>query len=296
MDELIGALRTVVAVTATPYDTHGLLDEAGVTRLVRRLVDGGVTAITPNGNTGEFYSLSLDEADRVVELTMAAAGNAVMVPGVGHAATVAAEMARRATDLGARAVMVHQPVHPYRSAAGWLDYHRRIAEAVPSTGIVVYLRDPSIRAATIAELADTCPNLVAVKYAVPDPLALADAVAAVGEDRLAWLCGLAEPWAPYFWTSGARGFTSGLANVQPLVSLRLLSALRAGDTDGAMAVWRLIRPFEDLRARDGSAHNVSAVKEALAQLDLANRTVRPPISELDADDRALVARVLKTWA
>lgn len=295
MDELIGALRTVVAVTATPFDRRGPLDEAGVTRLVRRLVDGGITAITPNGNTGEFYSIALDEAARIVELTMAAAGDAVVVPGVGYAAGVAAAMARRAADLGARAVMVHQPVHPYRSAAGWLDYHRQIAESVPSTGIVVYLRDPSIRAATLAELADTCPNLVAVKYAVPDPLALADSVAAVGEQRLAWLCGLAEPWAPYFWTSGARGFTSGLANIAPSVSLRLLSALRDGDTAEAMAVWRLIRPFEDLRARDGSAHNVSAVKEALAQLGLANRTVRPPISELDAADRSLVAGVLKTW-
>jgi hypothetical protein len=37
-----------------------------------------------------------------------------------------------------------------------------------------------------------------------------------------------------------------------------------------------IRVFEELRADDASADNVSVVKEALAQLGLAPRAVRPP--------------------
>jgi 4-hydroxy-tetrahydrodipicolinate synthase len=295
VDDLKDALRTVVAVTATPFDPSGDLDEKALTRVVRRVVDGGVTAVTPNGNTGEFYSLAPAELDRALELTVAAAGDALVVPGVGHAADTAAAMARRAADLGARAVMVHQPVHPYQSQVGWVDYHRRIAEAVPELGVVAYLRNPRITGAALADLAAACPNFVAVKYAVPDPTALADAVAAVGEGRLAWVCGLAEPWAPFFWTAGARGFTSGLANVLPRLSLDLLVALRAGDTTTAMALWHAIRPFENLRARDGNAANVSAVKEALAQLDVAGRTVRPPVSELTESDRALVSRLLAGW-
>jgi 4-hydroxy-tetrahydrodipicolinate synthase len=295
VDELKDALRTVVAVTATPFDAAGALDEKALTRVVRRVVDGGITAITPNGNTGEFYSLTPAEADRALEVALAAAGGALVVPGVGHAAEVAAGMARRAAELGAPAVMVHQPVHPYQSSAGWVDYHRRIADAVPGTGIVAYLRNPAITGAALAALAAACPNFVAVKYAVPDPTALADAVAAVDDNRLTWVCGLAEPWAPFFWTAGARGFTSGLANVLPRLSLDLLAALRAGDDAAAMALWRSIRPFEDLRARDGNANNVSAVKEALAQLDVAGRTVRPPVSDLADADRALVTRLLTSW-
>jgi 4-hydroxy-tetrahydrodipicolinate synthase len=192
-------------------------------------------------------------------------------------------------------VMVHQPVHPYQSAAGWVDYHRRVADAVPGTGVVAYLRNPAITGAALAELAAACPNFVAVKYAVPDPTALADAIAAVGQGRLTWVCGLAEPWAPFFWTAGARGFTSGLANVLPRLSLDLLAALRSGDGNTAMALWHAIRPFENLRARDGNAANVSAVKEALAQLDVAGRTVRPPVTELAGADRELVSRLLAGW-
>jgi 4-hydroxy-tetrahydrodipicolinate synthase len=295
VDELKDALRTVVAVTATPFEPSGALAEPALTRVVRRLVDGGITAVTPNGNTGEFYSLTPAEADRALEVTLAAAGTALVVPGVGHAAEVAAGMARRAAELGAPAVMVHQPVHPYQSAAGWVDYHRRVADAVPGTGVVAYLRNPAITGAALAELAAACPNFVAVKYAVPDPTALADAIAAVGEGRLTWVCGLAEPWAPFFWTAGARGFTSGLANVLPRLSLDLLAALRSGDGGTAMALWHAIRPFENLRARDGNAANVSAVKEALAQLDVAGRTVRPPVTELAEADRELVSRLLAGW-
>jgi len=136
---------------------------------------------------------------------------------------------------------------------------------------------------------------------VPDPLALADLVDAVGTpsggtagggDGWVWCCGLAETWAPYFWQSGARGFTSGLATVAPRHSLDLLHRLQAGDLPGAMSLWRRLRPFEDLRARDGSALNVSVVKEALAQLGLCRQDVRPPIAALTAGERAEVTTIL----
>jgi 4-hydroxy-tetrahydrodipicolinate synthase len=188
--------------------------------------------------------------------------------------------------------MVHQPVHPYQSADGWVDYHRRIADAVPELGVVCYVRSPRLSGAAFAALADACPNVVGVKYAVPDPLALADLVDAVGAQRWVWSCGLAETWAPYFWQSGARGFTSGLATVAPRRSLEMLAQLHAGDLAGAMLTWRRLRPFEDMRARDGSALNVSVVKEALAQLGLCRADVRPPISPLTAGERAEVTRIL----
>jgi 4-hydroxy-tetrahydrodipicolinate synthase len=107
-----------------------------------------------------------------------------------------------------------------------------------------------------------------------------------------WSCGLAESWAPYFWLSGARGFTSGLATVAPKESLALLDRLRKGDFAEAMAVWQRLRPFEDLRARYNNALNVSVVKEALAQLGLCRPDVRSPISVLSEAERAEVGRIL----
>jgi 4-hydroxy-tetrahydrodipicolinate synthase len=288
-------LQDVVAVTVTPFDADGGVDEAAHAAVVARMVEAGVRVVTVNGNTGEFYALSQAELDRCVARTVAAAGDALVVAGVGFDVDRAVALARSAQRAGARAVMVHQPVHPYQSAAGWVEYHRVIADAVPELGVLCYVRDPRVGAALLTALADACPNVVGVKYAVPDVLKFAATVAGVPAGRLVWLCGLAESWAPFYWLAGARGFTSGLATIEPRLSLALLARLRAGEIDDLMRIWAALRPLEDLRARDASADNVSVVKEALAQQGICGRGVRPPSSELGEEDRATVGRILSDW-
>jgi 4-hydroxy-tetrahydrodipicolinate synthase len=298
LEDVRRALRSVVMITVTPFDGAGRLDGPGYRSVLRRTLDAGIDVVTPNGNTSEFYSLTAVERDQALAMTVEeAAGRALVVAGVGYDVQTAVESARAARTAGAGAVMIHQPVHPYLSAEGWVDYHRAVADAVPELGVVCYLRSPHIPAGALAELARVAPNFVGVKYAVPDPVAFGQAVTvvedAVGAGRLVWICGLAETWAPFFWPVGAEGFTSGLANVTPELSVKLLDALRT-DRSAARDLWRLLKPFEDLRAANGSADNVTVVKEALAQLDLCGRTVRPPISELTAAGRAEVAAWLKS--
>ncbi|MGO4424668.1 dihydrodipicolinate synthase family protein, partial [Streptomyces sp. MCAF7] len=213
-----------------------------------------------------------------------------------HDVATAVEAARHAGEVGAGMVMVHQPVHPYVSQDGWVDYHRAIAEAVPELGVVPYLRNPLIEGAAIARLGEACPNVIGVKYAVPDAARFAAVARDAGLDRFVWVAGLAELYAPSYWAVGATGFTSGLVNVAPKVSLDMLGALRAGDYAGAMKVWEQIRPFEDLRAVHQSANNVSVVKEALAALGLCRRDIRPPSSALPEPRRAEVAALVQGWA
>jgi 4-hydroxy-tetrahydrodipicolinate synthase len=293
---LIADLSTVCAIPVTPFAPGGDVDWGAYGRVIERNLDGGVTVVTPNGNTGEYYALSAEECDRAVAVTAEVLsgrpGRVLLMPGVGLDVATAAARGREAARLGAQAVMVHQPVHPYQSAEGWVAYHQAIAEALPDLGIVPYVRDPSVTPAMLARLADAAPNVVGVKYAVPNPMQFAATVAAVGAERLAWVCGLAEGWAPFFWPGGAVGFTSGLVNVVGGPSFRMLRALQAGDYPAAMAVWRQVKPFEDLRARRSAANNVPVVKEALAQLGVCDRAVRPPISEVPVAEREQLASLL----
>jgi 4-hydroxy-tetrahydrodipicolinate synthase len=285
----------VVAVTVTPFDPGDpgdRVDEAAYAAVIDRLVRGGITTITPNGNTGEFYALSDEELSLAVRLTRDAAPDAVVIAGVGHEVPRAVRLARDAAGQGCAGVMIHQPVHPYQSAAGWIAYHQAVAEAVPGTGVVCYVRSPQVTAESLGELARRCPNVVGVKYAVPDPVRFATIASEV--DGLVWVCGLAESWAPFFWPGGAEGFTSGLAVLAPELSLELLHELRSGNRAGALALWRRLKPIEDLRARDGSEHNVSVIKEGLAQLGICARAVRPPSSELPQPDRDHLAATLKS--
>ena len=299
-DQLRGALATVAAIPVTPFGPDGQVDWEAHARLIRRMVDTGVRLVTPNGNTGEFYALTVAETRGATESAVAAVGGAQgrradVLAGVGHDLATAIEAGRHARDNGVRMIMVHQPVGPYMSAAGWLDYHRIIAGALPVMGVVLYLRDPRIGARHIRLLGDLCPNVIAVKYGVGDPVRFAAVARDAGLDRFTWLAGLAELTAPACWTAGARGFTSGLVNVAPGLSLSMLEALRNGDAAGAMKAWDLCRPFEELRAADSSADNVSVVKEALAQLGLCRPDVRPPSHRLSDEARAQVAGILPRW-
>ncbi|MFJ1970517.1 dihydrodipicolinate synthase family protein [Streptomyces sp. NPDC087903] len=291
------ALADVVAIPVTPFAEDGSVDQDAHRALLRRLLDGGVRTLTPNGNTGEFYALTPQERQLVTELTIEeTGGRAVILVGVGHDVPTAVASARHARDHGAAMVMVHQPVHPYVSQRGWVDYHRAIAEAVPELGVVPYIRNAQLTGARLAELADTCPNVIGVKYAVPDASRFAAFSRDAGLDRFVWVAGLAEPYAPSYFSAGATGFTSGLVNVAPAVSLNMIEALRAGDYPGAMKVWEQIRRFEELRAANGSANNVTVVKEALASLGLCRREVRPPSRQLPEDERAEVAAIASGWS
>jgi 4-hydroxy-tetrahydrodipicolinate synthase len=292
LDELAG----VVAITITPFAEDGSIDDDAYATLVDRLVGGGIPVVTPNGNTSEFYALSEAETRRGVDVTVeAVGGRAKVLCGVGHDVATAIAAARYAKDAGADAIMVHQPVHPYVSLDGWIEYHRTIADAVPELGVVPYVRNPQIGGVQLGLLAAACENVVGVKYAVPDAARFAAVAREAGLDRLIWVAGLAELSAPGYFAYGATGFTSGLATVNPALSLRMHRALAAGDFPSAMEVWALVRPFEELRAADESEHNVSVVKEALAQLGLCRRDVRPPSHVLSAVGRERVGEVLALW-
>ncbi|WP_210593269.1 dihydrodipicolinate synthase family protein [Streptomyces sp. GESEQ-35] len=291
------ALADVVAIPVTPFAEDGSVDQDSHRALLRRLLDAGVNIVTPNGNTGEFYALTPQERQLVTELTIDEAGErAAVLVGVGHDVPTAAASARHARELGAQMVMVHQPVHPYVSQAGWVDYHRAIAEAVPELGVVPYIRNAQLSGARLAELADSCPNVIGVKYAVQDAAKFAAFARDAGLERFVWIAGLAEPYAPSYFSAGATGFTSGLVNVAPSVSLNMIEALRSGDYPAAMKVWEQIRRFEELRAANGSANNVTVVKEALASLGLCRRDVRPPSKPLPEDERAEVAAIAAGWS
>ena len=252
--------------------------------------------LTANGNTGEFYSLAQDEARQVTESAIkAAAGNAEIMVGVGLDVATAIAAARHAATAGASMVMIHQPVHPYISGEGWLAYHQAIARAIPDTGVVLYIRDTRFDGPLIRELGENCPNVIGVKYGVRDPVSFAAAARDAGEGRFTWLAGLAELTAPGLWPAGARGFTSGLVNVAPAIPAAMLDALRGGDYAAAMTIWDAIRPFEELRGAESSADNVSVVKEALAQIGVCGRTVRPPSRLLSDSARARVAEIVASW-
>jgi 4-hydroxy-tetrahydrodipicolinate synthase len=286
-------LARISAIPVTPFRPDGSVDEAALQSVVAGIVDAGLDLVVACGNTGEYSSLSPAEAERVTAATLEASGNATTLVGVGGDLATATQQARRATDLGAAGAMIHFPSDPYVSEAGLLRYYASLIDAIDGI-VVLYIRGRGLPESALDRLV-TSDKVVAVKYALPDVIQFAGFARRYG-DAVTLLCGLAEMWAPFFWLAGARGFTSGLVNVAPELSLGMLDALRAGDYSTTMDIWQKIKPFEEMRARDTSALNVSVVKEALALRGvLSDGAVRPPIAALSDHERDELRGILAGW-
>jgi len=291
--DLAERLRTVHAINVTPFREDGSVDRASLEKNVEFLLSNGLEVIVPCGNTGEFYSLSLEEAEAVTRFVVERVdGRATVVAGIGHDMKTAGRMASSAQDAGADAVMIHQPAHPYLTPEGLVRYYTGIARSL-DIGVALYVRHETIDREVLHRVT-ALENVVAIKYAINDLPTLGYLVQSI-EDPVVWICGTAEMWAPFFFVVGAEGFTSGLVNVAPEKSLEMLQGLRAGDSESVQAVWREVAPLERLRARAHSGYNVAVIKAAMDLLGLAPGRVREPASELDETDRQELVRIMKAW-
>jgi 4-hydroxy-tetrahydrodipicolinate synthase len=286
-------LKGISGVPVTPFKQGAAVDEEVLGGVVRRMVAAGVNVIVACGNTSEYGSLTSDEARRVAAATIEAAGTCPVLVGVGGDLQTACQEAQLGTARGAKGVMVHFPSDPYLSEKGLMGYYARLAGNVDGA-VVVYVRGRGLPD-DVLDFVVARDNVVGIKYAIPDVLSFGRLVRRYGGAAVP-LCGLAEMWAPFFWIVGAEGFTSGLVNVAPELSLALLSALRAGETKVAMEIWGSVRAFEELRARDGNAMNVPVVKHAMVVKGLLeDGSVRPPISDLSEGERRQLAATLESW-
>ncbi len=270
-------LTGISGILVTPFDEEGNIAADRLTPIVDRAVEAGIHALTINGNTSEFYGLTINEALTMVDAAAATiSGRAPLIGGVGRSVNEACALAQASVAAGAAAIMIHQPPDPFVSPRGLRDYVAQISDAAQGTPVLLYLRNDMIGTRTIAELCEV-EYVVGVKWATPSPEKLVEAMAA-SPDHIVWICGLAEIWAPQFYAVGARGFTSGLINVWPKRSAEIHAALDMGNDDEALALIDGIRAFEVLRAEEMGGTNVSVIKTALELMGENCGPTRPPSS------------------
>jgi 4-hydroxy-tetrahydrodipicolinate synthase len=271
----IASLPGISGILVTPFDKDDQPAPARLKPIIDRAIGAGVHILTANGNTGEFYSLTTAEAERMVHAVAEMIdGRAPLLAGVGRSIGDAVALARASRAAGAAALMVHQPPDPFVAPRGVVAYVQRIAEAGQGLPVVLYLRNDGIGFDAIEQLC-RIPGVAGVKWASPTPLRLAEAIRRA-DPRIVWVGGLAETWAPPLCAVGARGFTSGLINVWPEHSMAIHAALAGGDFKRANALITTMNSFEELRAEEGNGTNVTVVKSALALMGDDCGHVRPP--------------------
>lgn len=289
------ALQGISGVPVTAYDAGGEVDAGVTAEVYARVAKAGIHNIVAAGNTGEFYALTPAEILRVFEAAIKGVnGKAPVTAAIGRSQREALSMARQAKDMGASAVMSHQPVDPFAAPQSQIDYFIGLAEG-SELPLVAYVRADGFSVDDMVRLSSH-PNVAGIKFATTDIMLLSRAIAASDPNGALYVCGLAESWAPAFCAAGARGFTSGLVNVAPQFSLQVHNALTAGDFTAARKIVEKIELFERLRTRYRNGANVTVVKEAMEILGLTVGPVRAPgLARLDKEDRSTLEGLLASW-
>jgi len=286
------SLKNVVLTNTTPFTPDGKeVDLDGLRKNARHLIDNGITTFVPCGNTGEFNSLSIQEHREVTKaVTDEADGAATVFTGIGYSTKIAVEMGQAAQKAGADGVMIMPPVHTFISEKGLYRYYMDIIDAL-DVGVMLYKRTDDVSYDLLAEMVKH-KKVVGVKYAVNNPNSFTNLVERTKGAEVAWVCGTAERWAPFFFLAGAEGFSSGMGNFIPHLPLGLLRALKETDYNGAMRIREKMTPFEELRSRHKSANNVPAVKEAMDLVGLCGGPPREPASPLNEKDKEDARRMV----
>ena len=289
------SLGGISGVHIAPWTMEGQLNEAALRENVNSIAAAGIHTIVSAGNTAEYFSMRMHELDRIHALAAEAnAGRSSMMMAIGRSLGDATATAQRAASYGADYLMAHMPMDPFAAPDGQIAYFLEIAERV-ETPLVAYLRSTDMGLNGILKLASH-PNVAGVKYATTDLMLLREWIEESEGTNTAWLCGLAEGWAVPFYAVGARGFTSGLVNVNPQLSLETYAALEKGDYAKARDLVRRIGGFEKMRTKFGNGANVTVVKEAMRELgkDVGNVRLPGHVALSDADRKELT-NIVKSW-
>ena len=281
----------VLVVAITPRLEDGRVDKEGIGRNVEHLLAAGAKFLMPQCGTGLVYDSTLAEYEEVVGTFVERAGDrALVVPGIGPGYGRSLEMGRIARALGVAGTMIMPIVGP-ASAKGVRNGLQAIAEKVDLPTILYQRRLDIMPVEDVVALCQL-DQVVGLKYAVDDLEAFKQIAAGAGS-QAAMVCGMAEEPCIEYLEAGAVGFSSGMANFVPRLSLGLLARFKAGQRQEAVALRDLMIPFEDLRGENGARYSGSALHAGMECAGLAGGPVIPFAEDVAAEDRPRVAQMIK---
>ena len=175
----------VLTAMITPFDSSGALDLNEAVRLAKWLQDNGNDGLVISGTTGESSTLTDDEKLSLWEAVI----NAVTIPviaGSGSNDTAhSVNMTKEVTKLGAAGILAVGPYYNRPPQSGLAGHITAMANA---TTLPVVIYDIPVRTGrkistqTLAMLANTVPNIKALKDAAGAPAETANLMAQVPKD------------------------------------------------------------------------------------------------------------------
>jgi len=280
----------------TPLRDRDKLDEAGLERLIERILDGGVSGLFILGTTGEGPSLSYQlRREFITRVCRQVKGRVPILVGITDTAFVeSVNVARAAADSGAAALVVAPPYYLPEAQPELQEY---IDHLVPELPLPLYLYN-------MPTLTKVHFELVTVRRAMDQPriVGLKDSSGDLGYfNRAAELLKVRPDWSLLVGPEekllsalqlGGHGGVSGGANLFPKLYVKLVEAHRAGNLERAQELQKQVQRVSDSFYRIGkySSSIIKGIKCALACLGVCDDFMAEPFHRFRADERELVQR------
>jgi 5-dehydro-4-deoxyglucarate dehydratase len=289
-------IRGVLGFPVTPFRKDLSLDLDALAGNVDEMARYPFCGVVAAGGTGEIYSLTPEEVEQVVRVTVEAVhGRMPVIAGAGYSAAIGGDMARRAEKAGADCILVLPPYYINAPSEGVIDYYRAIGSAT-GLPLMVYSRDWAVfTPAMVARLAGHVPTLTFWKDGQGDARKYQRIMQSVG-DRLAWLGGLGDDCVPAYFAIGVQAYTSSISNIAPRLSIQLAEAGMAHDVARLNSLMeKYVHPLYALRERV-KGYEVSAMKAAMEILGMPAGPVRPPLTNCVAQDIEDLRSLMQVYA
>jgi 4-hydroxy-tetrahydrodipicolinate synthase len=283
-------LRGVIVPIGTPVDQRERVDEKGLRKLARHLIDAGVHAILANGSMGGFAHLEDSEQLKCVEIVLDEVGRRIpVIANVGETGTrrvlrMTSEMER----LGPDYLAVLPPFYFLMTQEELKAFYWEILDSV-TTPTFVYNSPVATKLdlafETICELSRH-PNAVGIKDSKQDFDKWMRMVWRFRETPFSVCVGTELLAAPAL-AMGCDGVIAGLHNICPRIAVELYEAVRAARFSRAD---ELQRKLSDLFAIFQIGGVWGAFELALRRLGICDKaTIKPfgPIENSDVEAQIL---------
>ena len=254
-----------------------------------------LTGLFAAGGTGEFFALTPNEVGTVVKAAVAETrGQTPVIAGAGYGTAIAVEMAKSAEANGADGILLLPNYLMTPNQEGLMAHVEAVCKST-KLGIIVYNRDNAVlQADSVAKLCDRNPNLVGFKDGVGDIELMMKVYVKMG-DRLTYVGGLptAETFALPYLEMGVTTYSSAIYNFLPEWALSFYDAVRARDHAKVMQGLKdFVLPYIAIRD-ENRGYAVSIVKAGMTAIGRTAGPVRPPLTDLTADQLGRLAALIK---
>ncbi len=275
----------------TPFK-DGQIDKIAFRDLVNWQIQQGVHGLVPVGTTGESPTLSHEEHDEVIEITVTeAAGRVPVIAGAGSNNTSEAiRLAKHAEEVGANAVLIVSPYYNKPTQQGLKAHFLSIADELSSIPLIVYdipgRSVVSVKDELLAELAKH-KNIIGVKDATGDAARPARLSNLIGDD----FCQLSGDDATAFsyLASGGHGMISVVSNIAPKLYSDMYNSFCAGDIKTGMEINKKLMALHDGLFCEASP---APVKYAAERLRLCKSELRLPLVSASDEAKRIIDKAL----